>query len=211
MSEPRPRDDAQRRLHQRCNSASAAVTSSYPTSLARAEAEEERRLRRSPPVEARRERERRRRAREPQPRCGEVAGGTAAECAAVCCCFPCAVVELVVLAAVRVPAALCRRALRALRRRRRAARAEKARKKEMDDLIAVDASSSSFCSPMARAVKAAAKNKNGDSMDFCHWPPTSAAAAGNKHDDLAEAEKAVWASFQGAGFWRSPSQREEKR
>jgi hypothetical protein len=63
-----------------------------------------RRVRRSPAVEMRRERERRR-AREQQPRCGEVAGGTAAECAAVFCCFPFTVVELVVLAAVRVPAA----------------------------------------------------------------------------------------------------------
>uniref|UniRef100_A0A0E0F2H0 B30.2/SPRY domain-containing protein n=1 Tax=Oryza meridionalis TaxID=40149 RepID=A0A0E0F2H0_9ORYZ len=46
-----------------------------------------RRLRSSSAVEMRRERERRR-AREQQPRCGEVAGGTAAECVAVFCCFP---------------------------------------------------------------------------------------------------------------------------
>ncbi|XP_052158949.1 uncharacterized protein LOC127776574 [Oryza glaberrima] len=57
-----------------------------------------RRLRRSSAVEMRREWERR-------PLCGEVAGGTAAECAAVFCCFPFTVVELVVLAAVRVPTA----------------------------------------------------------------------------------------------------------
>uniref|UniRef100_A0A0E0FAU6 Uncharacterized protein n=1 Tax=Oryza meridionalis TaxID=40149 RepID=A0A0E0FAU6_9ORYZ len=63
-----------------------------------------RRLRRSSAVEMRREWERRR-ARERQPLCGEVAGGTAAEGAAVFCCFPFTVVELVVLAAVRVPAA----------------------------------------------------------------------------------------------------------
>ena len=55
-----------------------------------------------------------------QPRCGEVAGGTAAGCAAVCCCFPCVMVEVVVLATVRAPAALCRRAVRASRRRRSA-------------------------------------------------------------------------------------------
>uniref|UniRef100_A0A0E0PXP9 Uncharacterized protein n=1 Tax=Oryza rufipogon TaxID=4529 RepID=A0A0E0PXP9_ORYRU len=55
----------------------------------------------------RREREQRR-AREQQPRCGKVAGGTVAECTAVFCCFPFAVVELIVLAAIRVPAALCR-------------------------------------------------------------------------------------------------------
>ncbi|XP_066366046.1 uncharacterized protein [Miscanthus floridulus] len=85
---------------------------------------EERRLRRSPPVEARR------RARE-QPWCQEVAGRATAECAAVCCCFPFAVVELVVLAAVGVPAALCRRALRARARCRRASRTAAAKKKEM--------------------------------------------------------------------------------
>ena len=50
---------------------------------------------------------------------------------AVCCCFPFAVVELVVLAAVGVPAALCRRALRARARCRRASRAAAAKKKEM--------------------------------------------------------------------------------
>jgi len=32
-------------------------------------------------------------------------------------------------------------------------------------------------------------------MDFCYWAP--------RHDDLAEGKKEVWASFQGAGFWRS--------
>ncbi|CAD6269364.1 unnamed protein product [Miscanthus lutarioriparius] len=151
--------------------------------------EEKRRLRRSPPVEARRERERRR-ARE-QPRCGEVAGGTAAECAAVCGCFPCAVVEFVVLVAVRVPAALCRRALRARARRRRAPRAAAAKKKEMAGLLASDAAASS--SPTA----AAAMDRNGDALNFCYWPTGTAAA---RRDELAEAEAAVWASFSGVGF-----------
>ncbi|BAS88040.1 Os04g0194900 [Oryza sativa Japonica Group] len=50
---------------------------------------------------------------------------------AVCCCFPFNVVELVVLAAVRVPATLCRYAVRGGRRRcvrsakRKAAKARK--------------------------------------------------------------------------------------
>jgi hypothetical protein len=105
------------------------------------------------------------------------------------------VVELVVLAAVRVPAALCRRAIRARRRRRRAARAAQAKRKEMDELVSADAT--------PRALAAVAKDRNGDAMDFCYWAP--------KHDELAEVEKEVWASFQGAGFWRSPSQREERR
>jgi hypothetical protein len=110
------------------------------------------------------------------------------------------VVELVVLAAVRVPAALCRRALRARARRRRASRAAAAKKKEMAGLLASDAASS--------LTAAAAKDSNGDALDFCYWPAGAAAA---RHDELAEAEAAIWASFQGAGFWRSPSQREERR
>jgi hypothetical protein len=114
--------------------------------------------RRCPAVEMRREWERRR-AREQQPRCGEVAGGTAAECAAVCCCIPLAALELVVLAAVRSAAA--------------------AKKKK----------------------ETAAEGGKED------W----AATARRVPDEAAEAEKEVWARFQGAGFWRSPSQREEKR
>ncbi|CAF2164315.1 hypothetical protein BRARA_G01301 [Brassica rapa] len=49
---------------------------------------------------------------------GEVAGGAAAECAAVWCCCPCAVVNLVVLAVYRVPAAVCKKAWRRSKRRR---------------------------------------------------------------------------------------------
>jgi hypothetical protein len=110
-------------------------------------------------------------------------------------------VELVVLAAVRVPAALCRRVLRARRRRRSAARAAQAKKEEMDELVVGVA---------PKAVAAAAKDRNGDALDFCYWPPSTATTM-PKHDDLADAEEKVWASFHGAGFWRSPSQREERR
>ena len=42
----------------------------------------------------------------------EVAGGTAAECAAVCCCCPCGLMNLLYLAIYKVPSTLCRRALR---------------------------------------------------------------------------------------------------
>ncbi|XP_051114235.1 uncharacterized protein LOC127239905 [Andrographis paniculata] len=50
-------------------------------------------------------------------RMAEVAGGTAAECAAVCCC-PCSLLNLVVLAVYKLPAAIFRKALRRKRRRR---------------------------------------------------------------------------------------------
>ncbi|KAK4783404.1 hypothetical protein SAY86_007778 [Trapa natans] len=51
-------------------------------------------------------------------RLGEVAGGATAECVAVCCCCPCVVADLLVLAVYRLPAGLCRRALRKRRQRR---------------------------------------------------------------------------------------------
>ncbi|KAJ4977990.1 hypothetical protein NE237_008770 [Protea cynaroides] len=45
-------------------------------------------------------------------RFAEVAGGTTAECAAVCCCCPCGLVNLLVLAMYKLPAGLCRKALK---------------------------------------------------------------------------------------------------
>ncbi|XP_057845136.2 uncharacterized protein LOC131054610 [Cryptomeria japonica] len=49
---------------------------------------------------------------------GEVAGGCAAECAAVVCC-PCALLNLAALAFVKLPAGLCRKAWRKVKRKRR--------------------------------------------------------------------------------------------
>ncbi|CAJ1956266.1 unnamed protein product [Sphenostylis stenocarpa] len=57
-------------------------------------------LRRSPPVTRGLERR----------RVGEVAGNITADCAAVCCCVPCTVMDVVVLAAYKVPAGLVRKA-----------------------------------------------------------------------------------------------------
>ncbi|PWA83441.1 2S globulin, Glycoside hydrolase, catalytic domain-containing protein [Artemisia annua] len=51
-------------------------------------------------------------------RFAEVAGGTTAECAAVCCCFPIGLVNLLVLAVYGVPAGLYRKALKKKRRRK---------------------------------------------------------------------------------------------
>ncbi|XP_044948596.1 uncharacterized protein LOC123398159 [Hordeum vulgare subsp. vulgare] len=114
-----------------------------------------------------------------QPRCGEVAGGTAAGCAAVCCCFPCVMVEVVVLATVRAPAALCRRAVRARRRRRSASAGQAV---DMYELLVEDGT---VAEPGDPAVV---------------WP------AGQPAEDAGDMEKEVWSRFYGAGFWRSPSQ-----
>ncbi|OEL34865.1 hypothetical protein BAE44_0004113 [Dichanthelium oligosanthes] len=116
--------------------------------------------------------------------CSEVAGGTAAGCTAVCCCFPCVMVEVVVLATVRAPAALCRRAARVRRgARRRSASAGQATEIYeilVDDggVVEVDAASA------------------GESMKLPVKPAL---------EETGELEKEVWARFYGAGFWRSPS------
>jgi len=54
-----------------------------------------------------------------------------------------------------------------------------AKKKEVDGLVSADAT--------PRALAVVAKDRNGDTIDFCYWAP--------RHDDLAEVEKEVWASF----------------
>ncbi|GAB4857189.1 hypothetical protein Ancab_015097 [Ancistrocladus abbreviatus] len=139
-------------------------------------------------------------------RIAEVAGGTAAECAAVCCC-PCGLVNLLVLAVYKVPAGLCRKVLRNRRRRRLI-------KKGPMPLPSTPASSrrqrsSGFCGcdepelhihPMSLEVV----------------PETD--AAGNEllvvarevamEKELVELEKEMWDRFYSTGFWRSPSQRE---
>ncbi|KAJ1294371.1 hypothetical protein BS78_01G141300 [Paspalum vaginatum] len=117
--------------------------------------------------------------------CSEVAGGTAAGCAAVCCCFPCVMVEVVVLATVRAPAALCRKAARVRKAgRRRSASAGQAA--EIYELLVDDGSVVEVDAGAAGAVGL----------------PVMPAAL----EETGELEKEVWARFYGAGFWRSPSQ-----
>lgn len=120
---------------------------------------------------------------EPGARCGEVAGGTAAECAAVVCCCPCGLVNLLVLAAVWLPAGLCRRALRRKRKRgKKKAGRLRSRVGFMDD--------EDFGLP--RVVPLTPES----------WPAKSPSM------EVSEKEKEMWAQFYSAGFWRSPSQRE---
>ncbi|KAG0548365.1 hypothetical protein BDA96_01G160700 [Sorghum bicolor] len=121
--------------------------------------------------------------------CSEVAGGTAAGCAAVCCCFPCVMVEVVVLATVRAPAALCRKAARVRKagRRRSASAGQATEIYELlvDDaaVVEVDATGAADAAVALPVVKPALEL-----------------------EDTGELEKEVWARFYGTGFWRSPSQ-----
>ncbi|WOK97856.1 hypothetical protein Cni_G06564 [Canna indica] len=118
-------------------------------------------------------------------RFAESAGETAAECAAICCCCPCFLLDLVVALVVKLPAGLVRRALR----RRR----WKLRK---------------------RAGITWSRDTAMDSDDDFHHGSVpenghgEACPRGSPSEELLELEKVMRANFEGAGFWRSPSQRE---
>jgi hypothetical protein len=116
----------------------------------------------------------------PSARVAEMVGGTAAGCAAVCCCCPCAVLDFVVLAVVKVPTGLCKRAIRA-RRRKIAAK----RKKDMASLE---------------------NDKEKLEVEVAQVAAVERATP----EEVAKMEMEVWAPFYGAGFWRSPSQKEER-
>lgn len=121
-------------------------------------------------------------------RFAEVAGGTAAECAAICCCCPCTLVNFLVLVAYRVPAGLCRRALRKKRRQR---------------LI-----KQGLMSPRGRKLSVTFDE------DFQVHPITLRDLIEMRplelEKEVAELEKEMFDRFYGAGFWRSPSQRSER-
>lgn len=124
--------------------------------------------------------------REPTPvkssaRVAEMVGGTAAGCAAVCCCCPCTVLDFVVLAVVKVPRGLCKRAMRA-RRRKIAAK----RKKEMG--VSDEEGKERLEVEVAQVM----------------------AVERASPEEVAKMEMEVWAPFYGAGFWRSPSQKDER-
>lgn len=124
----------------------------------------------------------------PGPRCAELAGVTAADCAAVCCCGPCMVVNLVVLTAVKLPARVCRRVLHARDKRK-----ERARKRKEARLLG----------PMSDA--------GGDRLSTVTTEDLNGDVEGPSPAEVAEVEKEILARFQRTGFWRSPSRSESQR
>lgn len=116
---------------------------------------------------------------------GEVVGGTAAECAAICCCCPCGIVNLLVLAVYKVPAGLCRKVLR--RKRTQKVKRQgflQPRKCGCHDYDLVQVHPLSEFLSTVNAVETDDK-------------------------DVIELEKEMWNKFYSAGFWRSPSQKNE--
>ncbi|KAK7272271.1 hypothetical protein RJT34_28764 [Clitoria ternatea] len=134
-------------------------------------------LLRSPPVTRRPERR----------RVSEVAGHATADCAAVCCCLPCAAMDMLILAAFKVPAGLVKKAID---KRKRQLRQKKIMSKKE---ALLDYRSNSF-----------------DNVGFGLGPrpiweePLAEEEMECPHSQL---EEEMWAQFNGTGFWRSSSQR----
>ncbi|XP_055834549.1 uncharacterized protein LOC129903088 [Solanum dulcamara] len=116
-------------------------------------------------------------------RIGEVAGGTAAGCAMVCCCCPFTVLHFLLLALYKVPTGLCRKAWR-----------NKKRKKILKKKNNINNSPGVYYTD--------------DDKDY-----SDSGCNGDKNDggspETAEFETEMWHRFyDGAGFGRSSSQKE---
>lgn len=143
---------------------------------------EESTMRNSPPLTTALSKERR--------KVGEVAGGAAAECAAVWCCCPCAVVNLVVLAVYKVPAAVCKKAWRRSKRRRFT--------RKRHGLLASATAEGSESTVHARL----------NEEDLTAEIVFEECQVNGELNDVVRLENEMLDRFYGAGFWRSPSQRD---
>ncbi|XVE75833.1 hypothetical protein DITRI_Ditri12bG0123200 [Diplodiscus trichospermus] len=121
---------------------------------------------------------------------GEFCGGATAECAAICCCCPCGLANLLVLAIYKVPAGLCRRALRQKRLR-------KLQKKGL--LQPRNHRGHCACDDSELQIHPVVCLE-----DFFLDVEVSEEA----EKAAVELEEEMWQRFYGTGFWRSPSQRE---
>ncbi|KAJ9554855.1 hypothetical protein OSB04_009469 [Centaurea solstitialis] len=118
---------------------------------------------------------------------GEVVGGTTAEMAAVCCCFPCSVVDLMILTMYKVPTGLYRNVMR----RRHQQQQPSLTMKRSDSVSSMESIEDTQLA-MHPAVIAA--------MERFMRPP-------EVDKDFMELENEMWAKFHDGGFWRSPSGR----
>lgn len=119
-------------------------------------------------------------------RVAESAGQSAAGCAAVFCCCPCSLASLLYLTAVKLPTRLVRHTLgRGVRFSKKGAGIQPKKDAFDEDAISVHAG----WIPVAMWAEDA-------------WPSKMASP------ELVALEKEMSAWFYGAGFWRSPSQKE---
>lgn len=126
----------------------------------------------------------------PKARFAEVAGGTTAECAAICCCCPCGLLNLLILAVYKLPAGLCKKALK----KKKGQRAKKT------GLLLQRRSSACGGDETEKQVHPVAVDML--PIDKLEKPDSTA-------KEVSDLEKEMWERFHSTGFWRSPSQREE--
>jgi len=129
-------------------------------------------------------------------RLGEAVGGTAA----VCCCFSFGLANMLYLAVYKLPAGLCQKALRRKRRRLQSMR-------EGLEMTAHARRCTCGCCDDIMGVGRVYPLCSDDEGDVEALRRRSAA---EKDADVVELEKEMWERFYGSGFWRSPSQRNEK-
>ncbi|KAG4981119.1 hypothetical protein JHK85_035077 [Glycine max] len=135
-------------------------------------------LLRSPPVTRRRGRR----------GVGEVAGSATAECAAVCCCVPLTVMDMVVLATYKLPACLLKKAMH--KRKRRLLQKKKKKTEALLDHGPVTADNAG---PGPKLEDHLAKEVAEEKLE------------------ASRLEAEMWAQFNGTGFWRSASQRYQQQ
>ncbi|KAG6505100.1 uncharacterized protein LOC121987837 [Zingiber officinale] len=117
------------------------------------------------------------------PALAEAAGTAAAGCAALCCCCPCALLSLLFAVALKLPAALLRRAL--TRRRRKC-----------------------WARTGVWKTKSGAFRDGDDDLRRRDWGLSSEGTtwpAISQCRETAELEKEMLSKFRSAGFWRSLS------
>ncbi|PNX89690.1 hypothetical protein L195_g045812 [Trifolium pratense] len=126
---------------------------------------------------------------------GEAVGGTAA----VCCCCPFALANVVYLTIYKVPATICQRVLKKSKQRRHR------RVKSAGDVMypAKRRCTCGCCDEVGVLVHPTCSD---DEMDLDGGVKSESVGV-EEDKDVMELEKEMWETFYGTGFWRSSSQR----
>ncbi|XP_020084954.1 uncharacterized protein LOC109707836 [Ananas comosus] len=155
-------------------------------------------------------------------RIAEMAGETAAECAAIWCCCPCGLLNLVVLALVKLPAGLV---IRALRRQRRVMRKHSRGGAAALRLLGGPKGKGRGRGSTGEGEGEGEGKVEGSISDdevavgdlrihasagslLLAYASDALPAKSLSPEEVSQLEKEMWAQFYSAGFWRSLSQRE---
>ncbi|GAU17540.1 hypothetical protein TSUD_340840 [Trifolium subterraneum] len=131
---------------------------------------------------------------------GEVVGGTAAECVAVCCCCPLTLADFLLLTIYKIPMGLYRKMLRKRRRRR-------VIKEGLLQLQPKERKCSCGCCEDVNGVPRIYPMCINDASDIKRLHSSESDNDDDDKDAMA-LEKEMWERFYSTGFWRSSSRRE---